>query len=80
VSTPSGIQAPNWNPTNQEFSWNMQGATAGIYTWYVKARSNYGYIGAGAIEVTILVPEPGTALLTTIALFITGSMLRRRST
>lgn len=80
VSAPSGIQTPNWNPTNQEFSWNMQGAIAGIYTWYVKARSYDGYIGAGAIEVTILVPEPNSILLAMLGLFTLVSPVRRRST
>lgn len=68
VSTPSGIQTPNWNPTTQQFSWDMTGAHAGIYTWYVKARSIYGYSGAGSIEVHIAVPEPAPIVLSGIAI------------
>jgi hypothetical protein len=78
VSTPSGIQSPIWNPVNREFNWDMSGAHAGIYTWYVKAQSIHGYTGAGKIEVTILVPEPSTVLLTLLAILGVASMIRQR--
>jgi hypothetical protein len=77
VSTPSGIQTPTWDAGTQQFSWNMEGATAGIYTWYVKARGYSGF-SAGKIEVTILVPEPSMVLLTLLALLGAASMIRQR--
>lgn len=78
VSTPSGIQTPNWNPTNQQFSWEMSGAHAGIYTWYVKAQGIYGYTGTGAIEVTILVPEPNSIAPSICGTFGLSYLGRRR--
>jgi hypothetical protein len=76
-SVPSGIQSPNWNSDNRQFSWNMHGAQPGIYSWIVKANNHNGF-GAGAIEVTILVPEPSTVLLTLLAHLGAASMVRRR--
>jgi hypothetical protein len=65
-TAPIGIQVPNWNADTQQFSWNMHGAQPGIYSWIVKANNEHG-LGAGAIEVQILVPEPSAMALLGVA-------------
>ena len=76
---PMGIIDPEWNPSTQQFTWEMAGAAPGIYTWHVHASLVDGSRNAGAIVVEIQVPEPGAFGLLLIALMTAPLAIRRRA-